>query len=211
MNDLEKWELALEEAAKNSSGASARTAKQDRLQPGRAASERMASTDWPRIECELYPIRCAAERHVLPVGLVCAIISRESRGGAALDSKGWGDHGNGWGVMQVDKRHHNVTGLDVQRGPWHCEHLAYACSVLSLYRREMINRFPQWPVWAQLKGAVAAYNFGPRNVRTIERMDINTTGNDYSSDVCVRARWFTEMIKSRDEKQAVVARINGQE
>jgi len=30
-----------------------------------------------------------------------AIMSRESNAGRALDRDGWGDHGNGYGLMQV--------------------------------------------------------------------------------------------------------------
>lgn len=205
MTDSEKWTLALLEAAENSTGASARTAKQDKLQPGREASERMAATDWPKIKRHLQVIVPAAELKCIPLALVCAIISRESRGGGALDAKGWGDRGNGWGVMQVDRRHHDVTDEDVERGPWHANHLGYAVSVLSLYRTIMINSFPQWPPWAQLKGAVAAYNFGPENVRTIARMDIGTTGADYSSDVCCRARWFHGMIDRMEQIDKIEA------
>ena len=39
-------------------------------------------------------------------------------------------------------------------------------------------------------GAVAAYNFGTDDVWTWERLDVGTTGNDYSNDVMARAQWL---------------------
>lgn len=197
MTEIEKWTAAMIEAAIHATGASAPTARQDGFQPGVQASERMAKTDWPKIKWHLPVIIPAAASKCIPAALVCAVISRESRGGAALDARGWGDKGNGWGVMQVDRRYHRITDEDVENGPWHANHIGYGCSVLALYRTAIINNFPAWPSWAQLKGGVAAYNFGPRNVRTIERMDIGTTGNDYSGDVIARAEWYHAQIASR--------------
>ncbi|XP_058252177.1 lysozyme g-like isoform X2 [Hemibagrus wyckioides] len=43
---------------------------------------------------------------------------------------------------------------------------------------------------AVIAGGIAAYNLGPRNVRTYERMDIGSPGDDYSSDVVARAQFF---------------------
>ncbi len=37
-------------------------------------------------------------------------------------------------------------------------------------------------------GGVAAYNFGVSNVRSWDRLDIGSTGNDYSNDVIARAQ-----------------------
>jgi hypothetical protein len=49
---------------------------------------------------------------------------------------------------------------------------------------------PDWDDVYILKGAVAAYNAGVSNVKTINGMDIGTTGDDYSSDVIARARYY---------------------
>lgn len=39
-------------------------------------------------------------------------------------------------------------------------------------------------------GAVAAYNFGLDDVRTLARLDKGTTNNDYSNDVMARAQYL---------------------
>ncbi len=41
-----------------------------------------------------------------------------------------------------------------------------------------------------VSGGISAYNAGVKNVRTYERMDVGTTGGDYSNDVVARAQWF---------------------
>lgn len=44
-------------------------------------------------------------------------------------------------------------------------------------------------------GGVAAYNFGVRNVRTWDKLDIGTTHNDYSNDVIAQAQWLINRYK----------------
>jgi len=39
-------------------------------------------------------------------------------------------------------------------------------------------------------GGIAAYNMGDGNVRSIENMDVGSTGGDYSNDVAARAQWY---------------------
>uniref|UniRef100_A0A673FLR1 Uncharacterized protein n=1 Tax=Sinocyclocheilus rhinocerous TaxID=307959 RepID=A0A673FLR1_9TELE len=39
-------------------------------------------------------------------------------------------------------------------------------------------------------GGISAFNAGVMNVQTYERMDVGTTGGDYSNDVVARAQWF---------------------
>ncbi|XP_047658041.1 lysozyme g-like isoform X2 [Tachysurus fulvidraco] len=115
---------------------------------------------------------------------VKAIISRESRAGAALVN-GWGDHGNGFGLMQVDKRYHKP------RGTWDSEeHIRQGTEILINSIKQIQKKFPKWPKEHQFKGGISAYNAGVGNVRTYEGMDIGTTGNDYSNDVVARAQWF---------------------
>jgi len=119
----------------------------------------------------------------VPPALLAAIASRESRAGSALDSRGFGDHGNGFGLMQVDKRYHSPKG-----GPFSAGHIDQAAGILKSYLNQVKANHPSWPPEQQLRGAVAAYNSGVSNVRTIKNMDVGTTGNDYSNDVWARAQ-----------------------
>ena len=48
-----------------------------------------------------------------------------------------------------------------------------------------------------LKGAVAAYNFGTRNVRTAANIDGGTTGGDYSGDVMERAKRIRQRLQQK--------------
>ena len=126
---------------------------------------------------------------MLPPEILAGIASRESCFGATLDDKGYGDHGNGYGIMQVDKRHHIIVGA-----PDSIEHVTQAATIL----RDMLNiisrQHPTWQKKDQLRGAVAAYNAGPGNVRTIAYMDSGTTGNNYSADVLKRAEGFKRLF-----------------
>jgi soluble lytic murein transglycosylase-like protein len=120
---------------------------------------------------------------ILPPELLAAIAWRESCFGKNLDADGFGDNGNGYGIMQVDRRSHQLVG-----GPASIEHVTQAATIL----RDMLNIVSRdhadWTHAEQLRGAVAAYNSGPGNVRTIAGMDIGTTGNNYSADVITKSQ-----------------------
>lgn len=171
-------------------GAGSATKKQDRLShlSGVEASYKMAKTDASRINryAALF-IEVGKEINV-PPALLAAIASRESRGGSALSADGTGDHGNGFGIMQIDKRYHDISGTYNGK-----EHIAQAAAILKKYWRRVARIHPNWTNSEQLRGAVAAYNFGVKNVKTIERLDIGTTGNDYSSDVWARANYYAAL------------------
>ena len=164
-------------------GASATTARQDGLSAGVGASRQMARTDLPKIKQYADEFAAAGKKYNLPPALLAAIASRESRGGSALDSRGLGDGGNGFGLMQVDKRYHTPQG-----GPRGAGHIDQAAGILKSYRDQVKAKHPDWPPEQQLRGAVAAYNSGVSNVQTLQNMDKGTTGNDYSTDVWARAQ-----------------------
>nr|BBA54586.1 lysozyme [Trichoplax sp. H2 MB-2014] len=170
----------------NPSGASSATARQDGLSySGVAASNKLASNDYNRCLRYKSQFQSASSSTQIPVGLITAIASRESRCGGALDSNGYGDHGNGYGLMQVDKRYHSLQG-----GPYSSTHISQATNILISSINGVANNHRSWTKEQQMQGGVAAYNFGVGNVQSIGGMDIGTTGNDYSNDVVARAQWF---------------------
>ncbi|XP_016131912.1 lysozyme g-like [Sinocyclocheilus grahami] len=169
----------------DTTGASEKTAKQDKLTiKGVEASKKLAETDLVRIEkYKSIIIKVGRAKQMDPV-VIAAIISRESRAGAVLKN-GWGDHDNGFGLMQVDKRYHALTGA------WDSElHVIQATDILIGFIKEIKVKFPKWTQEQCFKGGISAYNAGVKNVQTYERMDIGTTGDDYANDVVARAQWF---------------------
>src|SRR5690349_20492310 len=114
------------------SGASNATASQDKLPQrgftGVAASRKMAESDRQRVLALTNKFIEAGRQFNIPPALLVAIASRETRGGAVLSAVGWGDHYNGFGVMQVDKRSHTVQGQD---DPFGLTHIMQATGILS--------------------------------------------------------------------------------
>ncbi len=180
-----RWNEALAVAV--TTGASAKTARQDGLPPGAGSSHKMAQTDLLRVYNLREKFRSCGEKFDVPPALLAALASRESRCGKALAPDGTGDNGHGWGIMQVDRRHHTPVG-----GPDSIGHIEQATEILVRFRRQIQEKRPMWEDKDVLKGAVVAYNSGVSNVQTIERMDIGTTGDDYGSDVMARAQFYTQ-------------------
>ena len=180
-----RWDAVL--ANVPTMGASATTASQDGLPPGIAASEAMAQSDLQRIKLLTNQLLTAAARFGIPAALLAGLLSRETRGGKVLDESGWGDFGNGFGILQVDKNVHTILGIE---SPTSQAHIEQATGILAANIDAVQAAHPDWDDVYVLKGAVAAYNFGASNVKTINSMDIGTTGDDYSSDVIARARYY---------------------
>ncbi len=169
-------------------GASAATAGQDGAPAGVAGSQQMAETDRARLERYRDVFQQVGAQTGLPPALLAAIASRESRGGAALREDGSARYDpNGYGLMQIDRLHN--PGL-IRGGPYSVEHVATAAGLLQRNLQEIRAAHPEWTPAEQLRGAVAAYNVGTDDVRTLGRMDIGTTGNDYSADVWARAQYL---------------------
>ncbi|XP_066504997.1 lysozyme g-like isoform X2 [Hoplias malabaricus] len=151
---------------------------------GVEASYKLAETDLKRMNQYKPMITTVARAKQMDPAVIAGIFSRESRAGAALNN-GWGDHGNGFGLMQVDKRHHTL------RGAWNSEeHVTQGTEILIDFIKQIQKNFPSWSREHQLKGGISAYNAGVGNVRTYERMDVGTTGDDYANDVVARAQWY---------------------
>ncbi|KAI2657197.1 Lysozyme g [Labeo rohita] len=70
---------------------------------GVEASKKLAEHDLARMEQYKSKIIKVGRANQMDPAVIAAIISRESRAGAALKN-GWGDHGNGFGLMQVGQK-----------------------------------------------------------------------------------------------------------
>ena len=185
----DRWTSALKQlSGADVMGASNTTARQDGLAvSGVAASRQMAATDLSRVLAHESSIRIAGALTDVPPAVLAAIASRESRAGAALAADGTGDHGNGFGIMQIDRRFHQLQG-----DPHSREHIVQAAEILASFRRQVARKHASWRDSHLLKGAIVAYNTGVNNVRTIGGMDRGTTGDDYGADVVARAQFYLE-------------------
>ncbi|XP_052005894.1 lysozyme g-like isoform X2 [Xyrauchen texanus] len=171
----------------DTTGASDVTARQDSLHvkvKGVEASKKLAEHDLARMDKYKSIITKVGRAKKMNPAVIAAIISRESRAGSILKN-GWGDHGNGFGLMQVDKRFHALVGA------WDSEkHVEQGTDILIDFIKRIQAKFPQWSEEQCFKGGISAYNAGVGNVQSYERMDVGTTGDDYANDVVARAQWF---------------------
>uniref|UniRef100_A0A8C1UMC4 Lysozyme g n=1 Tax=Cyprinus carpio TaxID=7962 RepID=A0A8C1UMC4_CYPCA len=169
----------------DTTGASQATANQDRLNIiGVEASKKLAKTDLARMVKYKSMITKVGREKQMDPAVIAAIISRQSRAGAALED-GWGDHGYAFGLMQVDRRYHTPVGA------WDSEqHIAQATEILISFIKEIKAKFPMWSQEQCFKGGISAYNAGVSTVSSYENIDARTTGKDYSNDVVARAQWF---------------------
>lgn len=130
----------------------------------------------------------ASSRFGVPLVLLLAIASRESRMGLALSADGTGDHGNGIGIMQIDRRYH--PAFTSQHSPFdHEANIRYGAKYLAQLIKEFGGNQAQ---------AVAAYNAGPKRVRTTLYAglppDSVTTGGDYAADVLQRQQLISQLM-----------------
>jgi soluble lytic murein transglycosylase-like protein len=124
----------------------------------------------------------------IPPAILAGIASRESQCGMLLDKNGFGDGGNAYGIMQVDKRFHVEDHTSY--APDSLAHINFAASILKTNLTILQRKHGDWPLVRQLQGAIAAYNCGVGNIKTQHGIDIGTTHNDYSNDVWARALHF---------------------
>lgn len=166
-------------------GASRRTAQQDRLTYGGvAASKKLAEHDLGRMNRYKNNILTVARQKGMDGAVIAGIISRETRAGNALKN-GWGDNYNAFGLMQVDKRYHKI------RGGWNSvEHITQGTEILTSNYNIMKKKFPSSSKEMWLKGAIAAYNTGSGRVKNLNNVDAYTTGKDYANDVTARAQYY---------------------
>lgn len=132
----------------------------------------------------------------IPISIVAGIISRETDGDPSLYV---GDHGRGYGPMQVD----------IATSPGFCARwkegletpesgIKEGCRILA-QKKYSADHHPYTAVMSpddRLRIAIAAYNCGNVNVRHAlesgEDIDSRTTGRDYSRDVLDRAAFLRQ-------------------
>ena len=169
----------------STTGISLEGARIQKVLPGPPGSHRLALIDLERICWYEDPFLESAELYCVPAALLAGICSRETRCRNII-----GDHGNGVGLMQIDKRYHPFATEKGAMTP--DRNIEYAARLLASNWTALCRDMSKasWTYAEKLRGAVAAYNSGLRNVQTWERMDVGTTQNDYSADVWERARAF---------------------
>ncbi|NXI94053.1 LYG protein, partial [Psophia crepitans] len=168
-------------------GASCKTAKPEGLSYcGVRASQTIAEKDLKAMNRYKTIIKKVGKTLCIEPALIAGIISRESHAGTILKN-GSGDNGNGFGLMQVDKRYHKPVGQ------WNSEaHLTQGTNILISMIKTIQKNFPRWTKDQQLKGGISAYNAGTKNVQSYDKMDIGTTHDDYSNDVVARAQYYAK-------------------
>lgn len=129
--------------------------------------------DYPKI---LDAIEEIAEKKGFPPEILCGIIHRETR----WDNK-VGDNGNGFGVMQVDRRSHSKW---LRHNNWRDipANIEYSLSEIQDYYGKYKN----------ISRALASYNAGPsrvtRAIKSGKSPDSPTTGKNYSKDILETAK-----------------------
>lgn len=130
----------------------------------------------------------ASNRNGVNLTFLLAIASRESNMGLSLSSEGTGDYGNGYGIMQIDKRYHpqftdHYDALD------HESNIHYGAEFLG----NLLDSFG-----ADERKASAAYNAGETRVRNAVNAGLSpdavTTGSDYGDDVARRKQIIKQVI-----------------
>jgi hypothetical protein len=185
-----RWDLALEVCP--TQGCALATAQPEGLASGGvASSQEIMRRDLANITpAGLAGLKRVSAKLKVPVEIILALASRESHLGALLglfgNKPGWGDRNNAWGILQVDKRFHTISGLD---DPFSEAHIEQAIGIFASYRDQVQRNHADWDDEFVLKGACVAYNSGVSNVQSINGMNQGTTHDDYGDDVIARAQF----------------------
>ncbi|MEZ4298389.1 MAG: type VI secretion system tip protein TssI/VgrG, partial [Polyangiaceae bacterium] len=164
-------------------GAASATASDPKAEAGKALAQKNMAV-----------AKAAGAKNGIPPALILGLMGRESDFGSALDKNGYGDHGNAFGVLQVDINAHTALGTTDAAGnatPSSQEHVDQAMDIFTSQLDTVKAKHPDWTSEEQLAGGVSAYNAGPKNVKTRpsdeaswEKLDDNRNSDGtYSRDV----------------------------
>lgn len=177
----------------DTSGASESTANINKLTSrGKDASSELAENDHKEMFKYKESIRKVGNNLQIHPALIAGIISRQSRAGTKINSRGYGQtDSNCYGLMQINKAYHAVKG-----GAFSEEHLDQGTTFLVQLIKTMKRTQPQWTNEQQLKGALACYISGEERVIPLAYEDVDsvTPNGDFASDVIARAQWFAENV-----------------
>ncbi len=137
------------------------------------------------------------KKHGVPPALVLGMMSRESAFGEFLGPDGYSKFdGQGYGLLQVDKRYHSPTG-----DPFGASSVDQGLGIYDGMLAGVKKAHPSWTPEQQMAGALVAYNGGPGDVVTQPKdaagwaaLDRGTAGNDYSRDVWAQSQWYADNL-----------------
>uniref|UniRef100_UPI0037E99E92 uncharacterized protein isoform X2 n=1 Tax=Semicossyphus pulcher TaxID=241346 RepID=UPI0037E99E92 len=168
------------------------TAKANRLSiTGIEASHELAGRDLTELQKYKEIIHTVGKKHHVPPALIAAIISRQSQAGTNLLNSGFGKiDPNCFGLMQINKIYHPVTG-----GAFSREHVDQGVAYLCLLTEKMEKK-KGWSKEQHLKGALASYIAGEDKVNNSKYDDVDsvTPHGDFANDVIARWQWFTQRL-----------------
>jgi len=143
------------------------------------------------------------EKHNIPPAMALAWMNRESAYGEFLDSSGYSKFdGQGFGLFQVDKRHHTPVG-----GPADWNHIDQAMGIYKDGVAEIKANNPGWTEEEYMAAGLVGFNSGPSNARTRPssaaawaQLDDGTAhiadpNGDYSRDIWAEAQWYAKNLK----------------
>ena len=173
-----------------------------KLEKGVKGSETDAKGNWAKVK-NAKDLQALAEKQgtqrKIPPAVILGMMSRESGFGLGqgMSKDGWGDRGNAYGVLQVDKRAHKPAGTD--KGPLSDEHVNQALDIFDGYRSDVKKAHKDWSEEEVLAGAICAYNANPKNVQTSPKkdwraLDKNGDAVDYSADVWAQAVYYKNTL-----------------
>ncbi len=143
------------------------------------------------------------EKYDIPPAMALAWMNRESAYGEFLNSQGYSKFdGQGFGLYQVDKRHHTPVG-----GPADWDHIDQAMGIYKDTYNQIKAGNPGWTNEEYMAAALVGYNSGPENARTRPssaaawaQLDNGTAhiadpNGDYSRDIWSEAQWYAKNLK----------------
>ncbi|XP_006113603.2 lysozyme g-like [Pelodiscus sinensis] len=149
---------------------------------GVLTAQKIAEIDIVRLRAYQAPIMRVARKTCLDPALVGAIISVESRVGAALHD-GWNRERNRFGLMQIPVNYNLVPVA------WNSEdHIAQGANILVTGLEDIKRRFPTWQWQQHLRGGICSYYNKVRNIQVNDGMDICNSNDDYVNNVIIRAK-----------------------